>query len=98
VKIIVSIFVIIFGLATFAQDLKPNKAKAAQDRMRAALATAVKPKVARALSTLDPNAALEVRGQARTLSMMLVLKNSKESINFIKVRKDYKPEIGITEF
>ena len=47
---------------------------------------------------VDPNAALEIRGQARTLSMMLVLKNGKDGINFIKVRKDYHPEITTTEF
>jgi hypothetical protein len=47
---------------------------------------------------LDPNAALEVRGQSRTLSMMLVLKNGKEAINFIKVRKDYRPEITTTPY
>lgn len=49
-------------------------------------------------ATLDPNSAVEVRGQARTLSMMLVLKNGKDSINFIKVRKDYRPEILGTEY
>ena len=47
---------------------------------------------------LDPNAALEVRGQSRTLSMMLVLKNGKEAINFIKVRRDYRPEITTTPY
>lgn len=46
----------------------------------------------------DPNRAVEVRGQSRTLSMMLVLKNGKENINFIKVRKDYNPEILATNF
>jgi hypothetical protein len=49
-------------------------------------------------ATLDPNSAVEVRGQARTLSMMLVLKNGKDGINFIKVRKDYHPEIMNTDF
>jgi hypothetical protein len=48
--------------------------------------------------TLDPNSAVEVRGQARTLSMMLVLKNGKDGINFIKVRKDFRPEIQATDF
>lgn len=49
-------------------------------------------------ATLDPNSSIEVRGQARTLSMMLVLKNGKDGINFIKVRKDYHPEILNTDF
>jgi hypothetical protein len=49
-------------------------------------------------ATLDPNSAVEVRGQARTLSMMLVLKNGKDSINFIKVRKDYHAEIQATNY
>jgi hypothetical protein len=46
----------------------------------------------------DPNKALEVRGQSRTLSMMLVLKNGKEGINFIKVRESYRPEITSTPY
>jgi hypothetical protein len=46
----------------------------------------------------EANRAVEIRGQSRTLSMMLVLKNSKDSINFIKVRKDYGPEIGGTQY
>lgn len=49
-------------------------------------------------ATLDPNSAVEVRGQARTLSMLLVLKNGKDGINFIKVRKDYHPEIMNTDY
>jgi hypothetical protein len=46
----------------------------------------------------DPNHAVEIRGQSRTLSMMLVLKNGKENINFIKIRKDYSPEIAGTQY
>lgn len=49
-------------------------------------------------AALDPNSAIEVRGQARTLSMMLVLKNGKDAINFIKVRKDYHAEIMDTSY
>ena len=59
-----------------------------------ALASAIPQK----LAAIDPNSAVEIRGQARTLSMMLVLKNGKDSINFIKVRKDYKAEIAKTEY
>ena len=58
------------------------------------LATAIPKK----LAAIDPNSAVEIRGQARTLSMMLVLKNGKDSINFIKVRKDYRSEIAKTEY
>lgn len=50
------------------------------------------------LPNVDPNSAVEIRGQARSLSMMLVLKNGKDSINFIKPRKDYKAEISTTEY
>ena len=42
--------------------------------------------------------AVEVRGQSRALSMMLVMKNGKEGINFIKVRKDYSAEIKRTSY
>lgn len=41
---------------------------------------------------------LEIRGQARTLSMMLILRNGKEDVNFVKVRQDYSTEIAKTEF
>ena len=47
---------------------------------------------------IEPNHAVEIRGQSRTLSMMLVLKNGKENINFIKIRKDYNPEITGTQY
>ena len=46
----------------------------------------------------DPNRAVEIRGQSRTLSMMLVVKNGKENINFIKIRKDYSAEIAGTQY
>ncbi len=42
--------------------------------------------------------ALEIRGQARTLSMMLILRNGKENVNFVKVRQNYATEIANTEF
>lgn len=75
----------------------PSNNKIAKERMTAAL-TSVMPAQGRAPSGLDANSTLEVRGQARTLSMMLVLKKSKDEISFIKVRKDFKPEIQTTEF
>ncbi len=40
----------------------------------------------------DPNAPIEVHGQSRNLNMMLMLKNEKEAIDFIKLRKDYQEE------
>jgi hypothetical protein len=47
---------------------------------------------------LTASKALEVRGQSRTLSMMLILRNGKENVNFVKVRQDYATEIAETEF
>lgn len=41
---------------------------------------------------------MKVTGQTRTLSMMLVLKNKKEKIKFINVRKNYREEILKTEY
>jgi hypothetical protein len=41
---------------------------------------------------------LKVMGQTRTLSMMLVLKNKKEKIDFIKVRQNYQNEILNTQY
>ncbi len=54
----------------------------------------------RALSSAPrgPQQPLEVKGQARQLSMMLVLKNEKDQINFVQLRTDYKNEIPTTEF
>ena len=41
---------------------------------------------------------LEVRGQSRQLSMMLVLKNSKDKIEFVKVRENFEKEILNTSY
>ena len=41
---------------------------------------------------------LEVRGQSRQLSMMLVLKNSKDKIQFVKVRENFEREIMNTSY
>ena len=41
----------------------------------------------------EVNKPLEVRGQSRTLKMMLVLKSKKEKIQFIKVSRNYRREI-----
>lgn len=44
------------------------------------------------------NKVMKVRGQTRTLSMMLVLKNKKDSIEFINIKKNYREEILNTEY
>ena len=41
---------------------------------------------------------LEIRGQTRTLSMMLVLQNRRDKIDFIKPRTDYRDWILSTEY
>ena len=41
---------------------------------------------------------LEVRGQSRNLSMMLVLKNSKDKIEFVNVRENFEKEILNTSY
>ncbi len=83
-----------------ANQAAQKPAASSQERMKAALTSAIPTSSpsGRRPGSVDSNAALEVRGQARTLSMMLVLKNGKDGINFIKVRKDYRPEIQATEF
>lgn len=50
------------------------------------------------LANMDVNRSLEVRGQTRNLSMMLILKNAKDNIDFVKVRENYQTEISSTEF
>ena len=41
---------------------------------------------------------LKVRGQTRTLNMMLVLKNKKDKLKFINARTKYREEILNTEY
>ena len=49
-------------------------------------------------SVSDSNSALEVRGQSRNLSMLLVLKNRKDNVNFVKPREHYSTEIQNTSY
>jgi len=46
----------------------------------------------------DSQKSLEIRGQSRNLSMLLVLKNRHENIDFVKPRESYREEIPQTEF
>jgi hypothetical protein len=102
-----SLFYLAAACAVAAPSLAIAKA-AAPKPAKAKIASATKPQisakagtfaaVSRAPAAVDPNHAVEIRGQSRTLSMMLVLKNGKENINFIRVRKDYNAEIRATEF
>lgn len=41
---------------------------------------------------------LEVTGQSRNLSMVLVLKNEKDKIKFVEVRRNFKNEVKQTQF
>ncbi len=41
---------------------------------------------------------VQIRGQTRNLSMMLIMKNGKDDINFIKPRRDYHNEVLSTTF
>jgi len=41
---------------------------------------------------------LNVNGQSRNLSMMMVLKTDRDDINFVDVRKNYKDEIPKTNY
>ncbi len=53
----------------------------------------------RSLSSLSgPERSIQIRGQTRGLSMMLVLKNGKDEINFIKPRKNYRTKVLSTQF
>jgi hypothetical protein len=83
--------------STVAQAKDVDKAKTLPIKKTVAVSK-VAPAVAREPAAVDPNRAIEIRGQSRTLSMMLVLKNGKENINFIRVRKDYNEEIRGTDF
>ena len=53
----------------------------------------------RSVSSIDgQKRAIEIRGQTRTLSMGLVLKNKKEQIDFIQPRTNYDEEIKETTY
>ena len=81
------------------QPAKVTKVTKATKAIKAKTVSVSAPAVrAPAAMANDPNRTVEIRGQSRTLSMMLVLKNGKDSINFIKIRKDYAAEISGTEF
>ncbi|OFZ16217.1 MAG: hypothetical protein A2Z20_00230 [Bdellovibrionales bacterium RBG_16_40_8] len=58
----------------------------------------LRPRNISSIASVEANRSLEIRGQARNLSMMLVLKNSKDNIDFVKVRNDYTSEINGTQF
>ena len=49
-------------------------------------------------SASEESEGLEIRGQTRTLSMMLVLQNRRDKIDFIKPRRDYRDRILQTEY
>jgi hypothetical protein len=46
----------------------------------------------------DSQKSLEIRGQSRNLSMLLVLKNRHENIDFVKPRETYRTEIQNTQY
>lgn len=46
----------------------------------------------------DSQRELEIRGQSRNLSMLLVLKNRNENIDFVKPRDSYREEIQQTGY
>jgi hypothetical protein len=49
-------------------------------------------------SSSEDGEGLEIRGQTRTLSMMLVLQSRRDKIDFIKPRTDYRNRILQTEY
>jgi|GEM_PF-6323830 len=51
-----------------------------------------------ALESSGSTKATEVKGQIRNLSMMLVLKNQKDRIEFVRMRRDYRKEILETKY
>jgi hypothetical protein len=41
---------------------------------------------------------LQVTGQSRNLSMMLTLKNEKDKVKFVEVRRSYRDQVPFTRF
>jgi hypothetical protein len=46
----------------------------------------------------ESDKAIQVMGQARNLSMMLTLRNEKDRIKFVEVRRHFRPEISQTQY
>ncbi len=46
----------------------------------------------------ESDKAIQVTGQSRNLSMLLTLRNEKDRIKFVEVRRDFRPEIGQTQY
>jgi hypothetical protein len=45
----------------------------------------------------EPRAPIEVKGQSRNLNMLLVLRDERDKIRFVKIRKSYRDEILATK-
>ena len=84
---------ITFENSAIAQSSKPTTNKKPQS------STVTKTTMTRnPTGVTDSQKALEVKGQARNLSMMLVLKNRADNIDFVKPRQNYQNEIKSTGF
>jgi hypothetical protein len=70
-----------------------RKAPAATAPRRVAPKTApLSPGKSRGPAAASSDPTIQVLGQNRNLNMMLILKNEKEAIDFIKMRKDYQED------
>ncbi|MDH4466787.1 MAG: hypothetical protein QE271_01910 [Bacteriovoracaceae bacterium] len=74
------------------QDANVTKVKPKTSQMQRSLSNNIVPSASRAPAR-DPNAPIEVHGQARNLNMLLILQNPNEEINFVKPRTEYRKEI-----
>lgn len=76
------------------------KGQQTANRKPASASKAAKPPSGSPLRSIasDSEKALEVRGQSRNLSLMLVLKNNKESLDFVQPRNSFRKEIQNTNY
>ena len=87
-----SLFLVLLSFGAQAQTTKSKSKNAASAQVTGAAP-------ARGPSGVnDSDKVFEVRGQSRNLSMMLVLKNRKDNIDFVKARENFASEIKETSY
>jgi hypothetical protein len=87
-----SLFLVLLSFGAQAQTTKSKNKRATGPQVAV-------PAPARGPSGVnDSDKVFEVRGQSRNLSMMLVLKNRKDNIDFVKARENFASEIKETSY
>jgi len=98
VKIVTVILLLLFVISSqgFAGS-KKKKRRRKKSKTKVTRTVKKKKKTVKASDTSGIRKPIEIEGQSRGFNMMLILKNKKDKISFVKIRTDYKEEIESTE-